>query len=187
MSVSNFVYLILFFVACWCGYYLYDQSIEPEVQIELDAELPQFTGNDLRNTSYTLDGVRNYTIHSNKLEHFSKQGITTFTKPHLIVFRQGDQQEWVINAKQGVLTKEQVLTLTGDVIADNQLVDASFDTLETQEIVINLKNKDFYSDKPITLTGQAFTNHANQMNGNFDTNVATLSNQVQGKYENIQP
>ncbi|OEF28446.1 LPS export ABC transporter periplasmic protein LptC [Vibrio rumoiensis] len=187
MSLSKLTYLVLFFIASWSAYYLYEKSATDVDQVAPSTEAPMFTGSDLYNTSYDINGLRNYKIHSTSLEHYAQTGKTTFYQPRLIVYREGTIDEWVVTSDTGVLDKENVLTLNGNVVARNTLPDSSFDKLTTDTMQLNLKTKDFSSDTKVTMTGPQFINIGNAMKGNFDANVATLFNQVQGKYETLTP
>lgn len=72
-------------------------------------------------------------------------------------------------------------------MARNVVEGASFDRLTTEEMKIDLNSKDFSSDTKVTMVGPQFINIGNAMKGNFESNLATLFNQVQGKYENLTP
>ncbi|WP_086984553.1 LPS export ABC transporter periplasmic protein LptC [Vibrio aphrogenes] len=187
MSMSRLIYLLLFFVACWSGYYLYEQSADDVEQTAPSLEAPMFTGKNLYNTSYDETGLRNYKIHSDSLEHFAQDGHTVFYSPKLIVYREGNTEEWVITADNAVLNKEHVLTLQNNVLARNVIPGSSLDRMTTDKMIIDLDSKDFSSDTPVTMIGPQFINTGNAMTGNFATNIATLFNQVQGTYENITP
>lgn len=187
MSLSKLIYLLLIFVASWSAYYLYEQSATDSEQILPSAEAPMFTGTNLYNTSYDINGLRNYKIHSTSLEHYAQTGKTVFHQPKLIVYREGNVDEWIITSDTGVLNKDYELTLNGHVVARNTLEGSSFDKLTTEMMLLNLKTKDFSSDEEITMIGPQFINIGNAIKGNFDANVATLFNQVQGKYETLTP
>jgi len=187
MTMPRPIYLLLFFVSCWSGYYLYDHNNKEVIQIKPDIELPIFSGRSLTNTSYNQDGIRNFEIKSKYLDHYSKSGDTIFEQLKLTVFRSGHTIEWAITANKGVMDEEYQLTLTGNVLVKNLLPDAGFDTLSTEELVIQLRDKDFHTNERVELVGPQFTTEGQAMKGNFDRNTATLFNRVQGKYETVTP
>lgn len=187
MRVSKLIYLLLFFIASWCAYYLYEKSAD-DFEISIPSlEAPMFTGQHLYNTSYDENGLRNYKMYSESLEHFAQDGHTVFHAPKLIIYREGKIEEWIVTADTAVLSKDHVLTLQNNVLARNVLEGASFDRLITEKMLINLDSKDFSTDTQVTMLGPQFTNIGNAMKGNFEDNLATLFNQVQGTYENITP
>lgn len=187
MMGSRFLQLLLVGVICISGYVLLQNQEQSDVQVVPDTELPLFTGRAVRNTTYDQDGRRNYLITSDKLEHYAEGGDTIFDNIELYVYREGTIQEWRVVSELGVLDKHQVLTLSGNVTATNLLPEASFETLATERMVIELKTKDFNTDVEVTLKGPDFVNTAQAMEGNLDSNEATLFNRVQGIYEKTKP
>ncbi|USD64995.1 LPS export ABC transporter periplasmic protein LptC [Vibrio sp. SCSIO 43136] len=183
MNMPRPIYLILLFASCWSLYYLYGYDNTQTMQVKPDTELPMFSGRNLVNTSYNQAGLRNFEIRSKYLDHYAKNGDTIFESLRLDVFREGQQVEWTISADRGVLDKEYKLHLTGKVTIKNLLPEAAFDTMNTESLVIQLENKDFYANQPVKLFGPQFTTTGNAMRGNFDRNDATLFEQVQGRYE----
>jgi lipopolysaccharide export system protein LptC len=187
MTLPRPIYLVLIFISCWCVYYLYGKT-DPEIlQVKPNVELPAFSGKDLLNTSYAENGVRNFDIRSNFLDHFAKSGDTVFETLELSVYREGDVREWAITANKGVLNDDNVLTLTGNVLAKNLNPEAGFDSMTTEKLIIELVSKDFNTDEPVKLVGPTFISNGNAMVGNFGDNTATLFNQVQSIYETKTP
>ncbi|WP_105900798.1 LPS export ABC transporter periplasmic protein LptC [Vibrio gangliei] len=187
MSISRLIYLLLIFIASWSAYYLYEQSGDDFEQAIPSLEAPMFTGEHLYNTSYDETGLRNYKMYSESLEHFAQDGHTVFHSPKLIIYREGEIEEWIITADDAVLSKDHILTLQNNVLGRNVLEGASFERLTTEKMQINLDSKDFETDTQVTMTGPQFTNIGNAMKGNFETNLATLFDQVQGTYEKLTP
>lgn len=187
MSFSRLVYGLLFIISGVSAYYLLDTEKTFDIQVEPNVELPIFSGNEVQSTSYDDQGLRNYVITSEHLDHFAKSGDTRFEKPVLKVFKQGVLQEWEITADSAVLDKHQVLTLTNHVLAKNLLADSGFDSLATKTLSIQLNSRDFWADHPVTLIGAQFKTVGQTMKGNFADNTAVLYNHVQGRYETLIP
>ncbi len=183
MTLPRPIYFILIFISCWCVYYLYGKG-DPEIlQIKPNIELPAFTGQGLLNTSYNESGLRNFDIRSNHLGYFAKSGDTIFDELELSLFREGDVKEWAVTADKGVLNDDNVLILWGNVLAKNLNPEASFDSITTEKLVIELLSKNFNTNEPVELVGRTFISNGNAMVGNFSQNTATLLKQVQSKYE----
>ncbi|MFB9137551.1 LPS export ABC transporter periplasmic protein LptC [Vibrio sp. AK197] len=187
MSLTRIGYVLLVFVVCWCGYYLIERQESYDQQVEPNSELPMFSGQNLTNTSYNEEGIRSYVITSEHLDHFAKSGDTVFAQPVLKVYKEGDIHEWEVTADEGVLDKDHVLTLKGNVKAKNLLPDSGFDTLTTIELSIQLDNRDFWADNQVTLVGPQFETVGQAMKGNFADNTAVLYEHVQGRYETLTP
>ncbi|EKO3772298.1 LPS export ABC transporter periplasmic protein LptC [Vibrio metschnikovii] len=187
MSLTRILYLCLFFVAAWSGYYLLDKDQSTAIQVTPNFELPMFSGKHLNNVTYNQQGVRNYEIISQHLDFYAESGNTTFEYPVLKVYRDGTAQEWQLTAKRGILTKQQVLILYDDVVAHNLLADSGFERLTTSKFSIQLDNRDFWSDSQVTLIGPQFETHGQAMKGNLSDHSAVLYNHVQGRYETFTP
>lgn len=198
MKLKSFIYTLLVIVIALSTYQLVKDDDIAEIVAPLSVEGPNFKSHNLVNTSYNDQGQREYTLYSDSMEYFSeenqgtiddKTGKTYFENPMMNIYAKVDSNiiEWKVTAKKGVIDKDKNLILTGDVLLDNQLPDASFDTLATQEMTINLNTKDFYSNVEVKMKGPLFTNTGQSIKGNFEQNIATLSNKVQGYYEQTTP
>lgn len=187
MTGSRIFQIVLIGVICFSGYYLLTNQEQVVIQVEPSAELPMFTGRLVTNTNYDLEGIRNYKITSEKLDHYADSGDTLFDNLVMYVYREGTVEEWQVVSDKAVLDKNHHLTLEGNVIATNLLPDASFETLTTDKMTIELDTKDFNSDVQVTLEGPQFVNIGQALEGNLDDNEAVLFNSVQGIYENSQP
>lgn len=187
MSFTRFIYLILIVSITWCSYYIFSSERNSDVQIAPNTELPMFSGNKLENTTYGDDGIRSYVIVANHLDYFAKSGSTLFEQPILFVYKGGEIVEWKVTSKTAVLDDDQVLTLYDDVLMHNLLPGASFDTMATDKMTINLNNRDFYANQKVILVGPQFENTGGAMHGNLNSHIATLTNDVQGRYETVTP
>ena len=187
MSFTRSIYLLLLFIVAWCGYYLLSPSIDNSIQVASDSEQPMFSGNKVENITYGIDGLRSYSIQATKLDHYSTSGETIFAQPTLMVYREGSIHEWQISATKAVLDKQKMLTLYDNVLMQNLIPDASFKTLSTNKMVINLTNRDFKAEQQVTLLGPQFETTGGAMHGNFKANTATLTDEVQGRYEIVTP
>ncbi|PMH42534.1 LPS export ABC transporter periplasmic protein LptC [Vibrio sp. 10N.286.49.B3] len=187
MSLSRILYVLLFFIASWAAYYLYDNENSDVVQISANQELPMFSGKGLNNTSFNSNGMRSYVITSDSLDHYASSGETIFQYPILSIYQDGQNIEWQISSHRAVLDDNQVLTLYDNVLANNLLPDSSFNTMTTDKLEIELTSRNFSTTTPVTLVGPQFTTTGQAMMGNFKDNVSTLFNKVQGKYETLTP
>ncbi|MCE0494057.1 LPS export ABC transporter periplasmic protein LptC [Vibrio salinus] len=187
MSLSRIIYVLLFFVATWSGYYLLESQRQADIQVAPNLELPTFSGETLTNTSYSTKGIRNYVITSTHLDYYAKSGNTIFEKPILRIYKNGTVVEWKITAQRGILTDNKILTLYDNVIANNLLTDSSFDSMSTAKLSIDLVSRDFWTETKVKLQGQQFKTVGQSMKGNFADQNALLYNHVQGRYENLTP
>ncbi len=183
MSMPRWVQLLLVVIIIGCGYYLLQGHEASSLQVAPDRELPQFSGHNVVDDSYDLDGVRSYRITSSYLDHYAGSGDTVFEDIVLYIFREGDTVEWEIVSDRAVLDNNEHLNLRGNVVATNLLPDASFERMTTDVMIIELASKDFHTDTQVTLEGPTFENMGQAAFGNFGKNEATLFNKVIGVYE----
>lgn len=187
MSFTRIIYIILMLIAGYSVYYLYSGQNGDLTQVPPSSELPTLSGQNVDNITYNEQGVRSYRVVSESLQHYAKSGDTVFELPALSVYRNGKAEEWRITAEHGVLDKDQVLTLSGSVSAENLLPEASFDTMATETLLIDLTNRNFWADSQVLLAGPDFETTGQRMKGNFGDNTATLYDKVQGRYETLTP
>nr|WP_321275688.1 LPS export ABC transporter periplasmic protein LptC [uncultured Vibrio sp.] len=187
MSFTRLIYLLLIFVIAWCAYYIVTPKSTDTIQVAPDSELPMFSGTGLENITYGENGVRSYIIRSTNLDYFAKSGETIFNNPTLMVYREGSVVEWKVTASRAVLDESQTLTLYDKVLMQNLLAGASFDTMATDKLVINLTNRDFKADQQVMLVGPQFETTGGAMQGNLKQHTATLTDNVQGRYETVTP
>ncbi|MCG7498149.1 LPS export ABC transporter periplasmic protein LptC [Vibrio sp. Of7-15] len=186
MSLARLLFILLMVVSSWAGYYLFDKQNQEVKQVIPSAEVPVFSGTHLTNTSYTEGGVRNYRIYSRSLDHYSSTGETHFVSPLLTIFREGDVTEWQISSDNAVLDNEHALLMTGNVVIHNLIQGASFESMTTDSLNIQLIEKDFMTDDAVRLFGPQFQTTGQAMRGNFERYEAKLLNKVQGRYEALR-
>ncbi|KLV06185.1 hypothetical protein ABT56_09060 [Photobacterium aquae] len=183
MTLQRLLSALLLVVCAWTGYYLLDKHWEEDVQVAPDAEKPLFTGNTVTNTSYNEAGLRSYQIDASYLEHFNQSGNTDFVDPVLWVYRDGDETEWRISADKARLDKDHVLQMTGHVRVFNLLPQSALKVIQTDNLRLDLISKDFDTPDPVKITGEHFENEGIGLKGNMDRSIATLLNNVKGRYE----
>lgn len=186
MTLQRLLCALLIVICAWFGYYLLEDRFKGDVQVEPDAEKPLFTGSIVTNTAFNESGMRSYQIDSDYLEHFSVSGDTDFDKPVLWVYRDGDNTEWRISSNTATLDKDQVLQMTGNVRIFNLLPESIMKVMQTDTLRLDLITKDFDTADHVVITGTGFQNEGTGMNGNMDRSVATLLNNVKGRYEALQ-
>ncbi len=187
MSFTRLIYLLLILVIAWCAYYLVTPKDADTIQVAPNTELPMFSGIGLENITYGEDGVRSYIIRSSNLDHYAKSGSTIFNSPTLMIYHEGRVVEWKVTATRAVLDKDHILTLYDNVLMQNLLPEASFDTMATDKLVIDLTNRDFKADQQVMLVGTQFETTGGAMQGNLKQHTATLTDKVQGRYETVKP
>ncbi len=92
-------------------------------------------------------------------------------------------QSWKLSANQARLTKDQILYLEGNVVAQNLTSDSRLQRIETESAVVNLKTQDMTSETQVKIKGKNFSSTGLKLVGNLRQQVATLKEQVKTYYE----
>ncbi|WP_120513418.1 LPS export ABC transporter periplasmic protein LptC [Photobacterium salinisoli] len=186
MTLNRLFCVVLVILCAWTGYYLLQKHWQQETLTAPDNEKPIFTGTGVKNTSYNEAGIRSYRIESDTLEYYNLSGNTEFQQPVIWVYKEGTESEWRISANHATLDKEHILQMSGNVRIFNLLPDSAINAIKTDTLRLDLISKDFDTPDPVTITGSAFQNEGIGMKGNMERSVATLMNNVKGRYEALQ-
>ncbi len=137
---------------------------------------------------------------SDKIEHYTVDEQTLFTAPLVYLYpttsnekeeeKNANQnvdffstQSWKLSANQARLTKDQILYLEGNVVAQNLTSDSRLQRIETESAVVNLKTQDMTSETQVKIKGKNFSSTGLKLVGNLRQQVATLKEQVKTYYE----
>lgn len=186
---------------CALGWYYSLHQDNGELQNLVKAlDSPDYIGNHMETRVFSPEGKPQYLALSDKVEHFSEQGNTNFTQPLVYLFDshaskepQNDNlklleaQSWKLSAQKAVLTKDEMLYLEGDVVAESLEPTSRLQRIETQSAAVNLKTQDINSDAQVKINGQNFNSTGLKMVGNLRQQVATLKEQVKTYYEISKP
>ncbi|OOF66244.1 LPS export ABC transporter periplasmic protein LptC [Rodentibacter sp. Ppn85] len=183
---------------CLLGWYYSLNQDNSDLQSLVKApDSPDYVGQKMETTIFAPDGKKQYFAISDKVEHFSHDGKTNFTAPLVYLFDTTDDnqkqknetakllesQSWKLSAQKAVLTKDEILYLKGNVVAESLEPTSRLQRVETQSAVVNLKTQDITSDTMVKINGQNFNSTGLKMVGNLRQQVATLKEQVKTYYE----
>ncbi|WP_116631098.1 LPS export ABC transporter periplasmic protein LptC [Pasteurella langaaensis] len=172
-------------------------------------ESPEYIGHKMETTVFSPTGEKQYVALADKVEHFTLDGRTEFESPIVYVLDvqtlknndnndnkndntpandtqsavKNQTESWKLTANKATLTKDNMLELEGNVIAQSLLPVSKLQRIETDAAVVNLKTQDITSDKMVKINGQNFTSTGLKLNGNLKQQIATLKEQVKTHYE----
>ncbi|PJG83174.1 LPS export ABC transporter periplasmic protein LptC [Caviibacterium pharyngocola] len=150
---------------------------------------PEYVGQKMETTVYSPTGKKQYLAIANKVEHFNNDGHTDFQNAVVYLFDVQDEklgsQSWKISADKAKLTKDNMLYLDGNVLAESLIKDSRLQKVETQSATVNLKTQDITSDTMVMINGQNFHTTGSKLTGNLQQQTATLKEQVRTYYEII--
>ena len=159
---------------------------------------PDYIGNKMETTVFSPEGKKQYLSTANKVKHYTVDGHTEFEMPLVYLFDVStsnnaeksnnpakllESQSWKLSAKKAKLTKNEMLYLEGDVIAESLEPTSRLQRIETQAAEVNLKTQDISSDTMVKINGQNFNSTGLKMVGNLRQQIATLKEQVKTYYE----
>lgn len=159
---------------------------------------PDYIGNKMETTVFSPEGKKQYLSTADKVKHYTVDGHTDFEMPLVYLFDVStsnnteksnnsakllESQSWKLSAKKAKLTKDEMLYLEGDVIAESLEPTSRLQRIETQVAEVNLKTQDISSDTTVKINGQNFNSTGLKMVGNLRQQIATLKEQVKTYYE----
>ena len=159
---------------------------------------PDYIGNKMETTVFSPEGKKQYLSTAEKVKHYTGDGHTEFEMPLVYLFDVStsnnaeesnnpakllESQSWKLSAKKAKLTKDEMLYLEGDVIAESLEPTSRLQRIETQVAEVNLKTQDISSGTMVKINGQNFNSTGLKMVGNLRQQIATLKEQVKTYYE----
>ncbi|MGC7560541.1 LPS export ABC transporter periplasmic protein LptC [Pasteurella sp. PK-2025] len=166
-------------------FYSLNQGEDPLNTLVKRQDSPEYTGKNMQTTVFSPTGQKQYFATSQSVEHYTHNGHTDFIMPEVYLFSLDvhNNKSWKLRADKATLTKEHMLYLEGDVIAESLLEDSRLQRVETNSAVVNLKTQDIHSDNIVKINGQNFHSTGLKMTGNLQQQIATLKEQVNTYYE----
>lgn len=176
-------------------FYSLNQDDDKLTHLIKTPEHPEYIGQKMETVVFSPTGEKQYVALSDKVEHFTFDGHTDFTKPVVYVLDvpinkddtesavKNQVESWKLTANKATLTKDNMLNLEGNVIAQSLLETSKLQRIETESAVVNLTTQDITSDKMVTINGQNLTSTGLKLTGNLKQQIATLKEQVKTHYE----
>ena len=159
---------------------------------------PDYIGNKMETTVFSPEGKKQYLSTADKVKHYTVDGHTEFEMPLVYLFDVStsnnaeksnhsakllESQSWKLSAQKAKLTKDEMLYLEGDVVAESLEPTSRLQRIETQVAEVNLKTQDISSDTMVKINGQNFNSTGLKMVGNLRQQIAKLKEQVKTYYE----
>lgn len=155
---------------------------------------PEYIGQKMETTIFSPTGQKQYIAKSDKAEYYSEDGHTDFFNPVVFVLddstsdesKQNEtdlHQSWKLTAEKATLTKDNMLNLSGRVVAQSLLPESRLQRIESERATVNLNTQDITSNTEVKINGQNFVSSGLKLDGNLKQQVATLKEQVKTHYE----
>ena len=176
-------------------FYTLHQDDEKLTDLIKPPEKPEYIGQKMETVVFSPTGEKQYVALSDKVEHFTFDGHTDFTKPVVYVLDvpinkddtesavKNQIESWKFTADKATLSKDNMLSLKGNVVAQSLVESSKLQRIATESALVNLKTQDITSNSMVTINGQNLTSTGLKLTGNLKQQTATLKEQVKTHYE----
>ncbi|MDD7569064.1 MAG: LPS export ABC transporter periplasmic protein LptC [[Actinobacillus] rossii] len=176
-------------------FYTLHQDDEKLTDLIKPPEKPEYIGQKMETVVFSPTGEKQYVALSDKVEHFTFDGHTDFTKPVVYVLDvpinkddtesavKNQIESWKLTADKATLSKDNMLSLKGNVVAQSLVESSKLQRIATESAIVNLKTQDITSNSMVTINGQNLTSTGLKLTGNLKQQTATLKEQVKTHYE----
>ena len=178
---------ILLIIAAGLGSWWY--SLQPKDANPLDNLIkqqgtPDYTGEKLSTEVFDLQGKPQYYAEAQEIKRFEETELTEFVRPLVNLFdKESSQKLWELTANQAEITKEKILTLSGNVKLNALDKTSRLQRIETEKLIVDLNTQDIQTDESVKSTGLGFTTTGVGLKGNLKQQVATLLKDVKSFIE----
>ena len=188
MNIRWTVFLSAITLVLLAWYYSLNQDEQQLATLIKKEESPEYIGHKMSTVVYSPTGQKQYLAVSDKVEYYDYDGHTNFERPLVYLFEIENQktqqkESWKLSADRAILTKDNMLYLKGNVIAETLLPQSKLQRIETEDAKVNLNTQDISSDNTVTINGQNFTSTGLKLTGNLQQQIANLKEQVKTYYE----
>jgi len=188
MNIRWTVFLSAITLVLLAWYYSLNQDDQQLATLIKKEESPEYIGHKMSTVVYSPTGKKQYLAVSDKVEYYNYDGHTNFERPLVYLFEIENQktqqkESWKLSADRAILTKDNMLYLKGNVIAETLLPQSKLQRIETEDAKVNLNTQDISSDNTVKINGQNFTSTGLKLTGNLQQQIANLKEQVKTHYE----
>ena len=188
MNIRWTVFLSVITLVLLAWYYSLNQDEQQLATLIKKEESPEYIGHKMSTVVYSPTGQKQYLAVSDKVEYYDYDGHTNFERPLVYLFEIENQktqqkESWKLSADRAILTKDNMLYLKGNVIAETLLPQSKLQRIETEDAKVNLNTQDISSDNTVKINGQNFTSTGLKLTGNLQQQIANLKEQVKTYYE----
>ncbi|OOH89786.1 LPS export ABC transporter periplasmic protein LptC [Pasteurellaceae bacterium 15-036681] len=178
--------ILILIVAVLGGWYYSQQSSDDSHLAELikREDSPEYVGEKMSTTVYDLQGKPQYFAEAQEIKRYESTERTEFFKPLLNLFDvESALKSWKVTAEHAEVTKERVLTLTGNVKIESLDPASRLQLVETDKLSIDLTTQDIMTESVVKSKGMGFTTTGTGLTGNLKKQVATLTKDVKSYIE----
>lgn len=188
MNIRWTLFLSVTALGLLAWYYSLNQDNQQLTELIKKEESPEYIGHKMSTVVYSPTGQKQYLAVSDKVEYYNYDGHTDFQQPLVYLFEIENQktqqkESWKLRADSARLTKDNMLYLKGNVVAETLLPQSKLQRIETQDAIVNLTTQDISSDNMVKINGQNFSSTGLKLTGNLQQQTAHLKEQVKTHYE----
>ncbi|MCV2883657.1 LPS export ABC transporter periplasmic protein LptC [Aestuariibacter sp. AA17] len=143
---------------------------------------PNYQAHNMRSTFYNAEGELNHLVYAKKMEHYQLLGFTLFETPQYTIFVENQAEPWQLDAEEGTLYENEIIRLEHEVEIRTLSNKGYVQTIKTEFLEVNLKDRTMMSDQPVEITGQNFVIKSKGFTANLETQQYELKDHVQTVY-----
>ncbi|SET61324.1 LPS export ABC transporter periplasmic protein LptC [Thalassotalea agarivorans] len=137
-------------------------------------ESPDFIAKNLQTDVYDESGELTYTVHADRMEHFSTSDVTNFEQPNYTLFSANAGLPWKMSAAAGQLEENTRVILNNNVRLSTEDKSSMLQAITGEYIELDLTTSIATSDKAIVIEGDGFTVYGSGLTVNLNTKIWTL-------------
>lgn len=181
MNAARIILSVLF-ISCmvWLWYPYFSQSNAPEKNEAEVIAKPDYVAIELKQTAFDEKGQISHKVTATKMELYQQLGFTFFEKPIFTFYK--NKQTWRINAEEATLYEDKQLILEGNVVAKNLINNAMIDTINANNIQVDINLLTMKSEEPVVITGPNLKITGKGLEADLNTEVIKLINHTRTIY-----
>ncbi|MDG6881278.1 Lipopolysaccharide export system protein lptC [Phocoenobacter uteri] len=172
--------IILFIIVVLLGgWYFYQQQDSNHLESLIKREgQPEYVGDKVTTSVYDTNGKAQYFAEADEIKNYEATGKVELINPLLSLFNDVNSlKEWQITSLQAEISKDKILHLIGNVKIES-LGETQLQSIETDELSVNLNTQDIFTQKHIFVKGIGFSSEGIGLQGNLKQQSAQLKSNV---------
>lgn len=158
-------------------------QLDQRAKVQEDFNEPDFYIQGSKIQVYDEQGLVSRVLFADEMKHYPGPDLTELQQPRMSIYSQG-QQQWLIQAREGVLKNNQdELVLNGDVILQPlEKSSMSFD-LTTEALTLYPERQEAHTKEHVDIKGPGMTMQAVGMDAYFEQQQIQFLSNVRGRHE----
>ncbi len=162
----------------------------PNRQNASQAILEQYPNFSIHNSSgniYDADGRLTYSFAAQDVLYYRRQNLVELTEAEAFFFDDkttdaGETEGWKIRADTGSVYINDYALLKGNITITPTFAGSEVTAVTTDEVTYNMRDRQIYTDSPVSMYGARFENHGTGFRGDLETKIFSLAGEPHAIY-----